>query len=108
MIEGALFQGIGNDEILRYFSVKGSEKSKAAPHLSAIFEHFNRVSHIPLYIAASLQASEHVVMEPCLSIYLDVIVLHVESAHSAVLCGQEQDPGVSDPGGLGVLPTPQL
>ena len=44
LIEGALFQRVGNDEILRYFTTKGEAKAKASPNLTAIFEHFNRVS----------------------------------------------------------------
>ena len=33
-------------ELLRYFRAKGKEnKALAAPHLSAIFDHFNRVSN---------------------------------------------------------------
>ena len=35
----------GCSEMLRYFKAKGEEKAKVAPNLTAIFEHFNRVSH---------------------------------------------------------------
>ena len=31
-------------EILRHFCSKGESKTKAAPNLTAIFDHFNRVS----------------------------------------------------------------
>ena len=34
-----------HSEILRYFITKGGDKAKSAPNLTAIFDHFNRVSH---------------------------------------------------------------
>lgn len=43
-IESTLFSRIGNSEILRYFMSKGAAKAKAAPNLTAIFDHFNRMS----------------------------------------------------------------
>ena len=35
---------LSTSEILRYFMSKGAAKAKAAPNLTAIFDHFNRVS----------------------------------------------------------------
>lgn len=44
LIDSALFSQVDSDELLRYFRAKGDNKAKAAPHLSAIFDHFNRMS----------------------------------------------------------------
>lgn len=117
LIEGTLFQRVGSDEILRYFTTKGEAKAQAAPNLSAIFEHFNKVRAwgryhnpsltffpiLPSLFPPSLFSLTSVPPPPP-----DVAVLYVESAQPTLLCGQGQSAGVSDPVGLGVLPTPQL
>jgi len=53
IIESALFSRIGNSEILRYFTCKGENKTKAAPNLTAIFDHFNRMSLFFMWSVAS-------------------------------------------------------
>ncbi len=79
LIEGALFQRVGNDEILRYFTTKGEAKAKASPNLTAIFEHFNRVSCFQSIQPKLPSSQTH-------SIRADVSVLHVEHAHPTLLC----------------------
>lgn len=60
---------------MRYFSAKGEAKAKVSPNLTAVFEHFNRVSHVQ-------QVSHSCVpnMYQLFLLHLDVTVLHVEPA----------------------------
>lgn len=53
LIDSALYSRVASDELMRYFRAKGEGKAKAAPHLSAIFDHFNRMSLFFMWSVAS-------------------------------------------------------
>ena len=65
-----------HSEILRYFITKGGDKAKSAPNLTAIFDHFNRVSQGGMLCVCIGRGN--IDLPPSLPPTSDVLVLHVE------------------------------
>ena len=95
-----------HSEILRYFITKGGDKAKSAPNLTAIFDHFNRVSHSSVLCVCVERGNIH--LPPSLPPSQDVPVLHVECGVPGPPSRKDQGAGISHFPRWGVPATEQF